>query len=161
MLCLSVSLPGSSRGSGALKVLAIDKSTLPCLTFDGKIMMESKSQIAVAPDGNGSVYGALRGSGVLANMAETKIEYLHAYCVDNCLVHVTDPVFIGYCAQKNADCGTKVVRKNAPDESVSVVCLCNSAFSVVEYSEIDADVAHAINPKHFRLLAARDLILAL
>ncbi|KAF9377222.1 UDP-N-acetylglucosamine pyrophosphorylase, partial [Podila verticillata] len=70
--------------------------TLPCLTFDGKIMMESKSQIVVAPDGNGGVYAILRGSGVLANMAERKIEYLHAYCVDNCLVRVADPVFIGY-----------------------------------------------------------------
>lgn len=121
------------------------------MTFDGKIMMESKSQIAVAPDGNGGVYAALRGTGVLSNMAERKIEYLHAYCVDNCLVRVADPVFIGYCIQKNADCGAKVVRKNAPDEPVGVVCLRNSAFNVVEYSEIDEDVAHAINPKNGQL----------
>ncbi|KAF9353447.1 UDP-N-acetylglucosamine pyrophosphorylase [Mortierella sp. AD094] len=138
-------------GLESSNIVFFEQGTLPCLTFDGKIMMESKSQIAVAPDGNGGVYAALRGTGVLANMAERKIEYLHAYCVDNCLVRVADPVFIGYCIQKNADCGAKVVRKNAPDEPVGVVCLRNAAFNVVEYSEIDEEVAHAVNPKNGQL----------
>ncbi|KAF9435110.1 UDP-N-acetylglucosamine pyrophosphorylase [Entomortierella beljakovae] len=132
-------------------VVFFEQGTLPCMTFDGKIMMESKSQIAVAPDGNGGVYAALRETGALTNMAERKIEYLHAYCVDNCLVRVADPVFIGYCVQKNADCGAKVVRKKSPDEPVGVVCLRNATFNVVEYSEIDDEVAHRINPKNGQL----------
>ncbi|KAG0005581.1 UDP-N-acetylglucosamine pyrophosphorylase [Entomortierella chlamydospora] len=138
-------------GLESSNIVFFEQGTLPCLTFDGKIMMESKSRIAVAPDGNGGVYAALRGTGVLANMAERKIEYLHAYCVDNCLVRVADPVFFGYCVQKNADCGAKVVRKLSPDEPVGVICLRNSAFNVVEYSEIDEEVAHAINPKNGQL----------
>ncbi|KAK3846547.1 MAG: UDP-N-acetylglucosamine diphosphorylase [Linnemannia gamsii] len=132
-------------------VVLFEQGTLPCLTFDGRIMMESKSQIAVAPDGNGGVYAALRGTGVLANMAERKIEYLHAYCVDNGLVRVADPVFMGYCVSKNADCGAKVVRKKSPEEPVGVVCLRNAAFNVVEYSEIDDEVANRINPRNGQL----------
>ncbi|KAF9367134.1 hypothetical protein CPB97_006254, partial [Podila verticillata] len=62
---------------------------------------------------------------------------------------------------RNANCGTKVIHKITPNEPISVVCLCNSAFNVIEYSEINANVAHTINPKHLQLLAARDLILAL
>ncbi|KAG0301982.1 UDP-N-acetylglucosamine pyrophosphorylase [Linnemannia gamsii] len=139
-------------GLSSDNIVFFEQGTLPCLTFDGKIMMESKSQVAVAPDGNGGVYAALRGTGVLANMAERKIEYLNAYCVDNCLVRVADPVFIGYCVSKNADCGAKVVRKSTPDEPVGVVCLRNAAFNVVEYSEIDEDVAQATNPKNGQLL---------
>ncbi|KAG0204130.1 UDP-N-acetylglucosamine pyrophosphorylase [Mortierella sp. GBA30] len=125
--------------------------TLPCLTFDGKIMLESKSQIALAPDGNGGVYAALRETGVLVDMSLRKVEYLHAYCVDNCLVRVADPVFIGYCIQKNADCGAKVVRKKSWNEPVGVVCLRNSEFNVVEYSEIDEEVAQRRNPRNGQL----------
>lgn len=121
------------------------------MTLDGKVMMESQHEVAVAPDGNGGVYAALRSSGVLADMGERNIKYLHVYCVDNCLVRVADPVFIGYCVQKNADCGAKVVRKKSPEEPVGVVCLRNAAFNVVEYSEIDTEVAQRLNPKNGQL----------
>ncbi|KAF9960201.1 UDP-N-acetylglucosamine pyrophosphorylase [Modicella reniformis] len=138
-------------GLDSENIVFFEQGTLPCMTFDGKIMMESKHEVALAPDGNGGVYAALRGSGVLADMTERKIEYLHAYCVDNCLVRVADPVFIGYCVQKNADCGAKVVRKISHDEPVGVVCLRNAEFNVVEYSEIDDEVARRINQKNGQL----------
>lgn len=122
---------------------------LPCLTDDGKIFLDTPSSVAVAPDGNGGLYAALRSPlsssdssrTVLTDLSSRNISYLHAYCVDNCLVRVADPVFLGYCISRQADCGAKVVKKTVPTESVGVVAQRQSKFAVVEYSEISKEMA--------------------
>lgn len=123
--------------------------TLPCLTMDGKVILDAPDHVAVAPDGNGGIYAALRSAldrsdpsrTVLSDLASRKILYVHAYCVDNCLVRVADPVFVGFCLNKQADCAAKVVRKVEPTESVGVVALKGGKYSVVEYSEISSEEA--------------------
>jgi UDP-N-acetylglucosamine/UDP-N-acetylgalactosamine diphosphorylase len=124
---------------------------LPCLTNEGKILLASASAVAVAPDGNGGIYAALRSPlspstpsrTVLSDLDAHGITYLHAYCVDNCLVRVACPIFLGYCIDAKADCGAKVVVKTAPEEAVGVVALKGGKFGVVEYSEIPTDLSEA------------------
>ena len=51
-------------------------------------------------------------------MYQQGIKYLPQYCVDNAVVKVADPVFLGYCIAQGADVGGKALAKVSWDEKV-------------------------------------------
>jgi len=122
-------------------VFVFQQGTLPCFSFEGKMLLATKSELQRAPDGNGGLYRALKNEGVLADMTKRGVEFVQLYCVDNILVRIGDPVFAGYCLSRKADVGNKVVPKGFPSEAVGITCKVNGRYQVVEYSEITENAA--------------------
>ena len=69
------------------------------------------SQVSVAPNGNGGLWSALNTTGVLADMERRGIKLVCSYPVDNILVRVIDPIFVGFTFATKADVACKVVPK--------------------------------------------------
>ncbi|KAM7505675.1 hypothetical protein LguiB_004579 [Lonicera macranthoides] len=135
------------------QVTFFQQGTIPCVSKDGRFIMETPYRVAKAPDGNGGVYSALNSSRLLEDMATRGVRYLDCYGVDNALVRVGDPTFLGYFIDKGVATAAKVVRKAYPQEKVGVFVKRGKGgpLSVVEYSELDPTLASAINQGTGRL----------
>jgi UDP-N-acetylglucosamine/UDP-N-acetylgalactosamine diphosphorylase len=69
----------------APQVSFFSQGTLPCLTDDGKIMLETGFKVGVAADGNGGIYKALQKTGQIAAMRAGGVKYVHCFSVDNAI----------------------------------------------------------------------------
>lgn len=144
-------------GLGRENVIMFQQGMLPCLTEEGKIIMETASRVSMAPDGNGGVYHSLQSSGALQSMKERGVEYLHVFSIDNALVKPADPVFVGYCIEQRADCGIKAVCKAHAHEKVGVVALQGGSPRIIEYSEMTPQMAEQTDAKGMLVYGAANI----
>lgn len=107
----------------------------PAATYNGKVYMEDKHKIATSPNGNGGWFSSLQNAGLLEFIHKNGIQWLNVFAVDNVLQRIADPCFVGATIARNCSVGSKVVRKNDPDEKVGVMCLKDGHPSIVEYYE--------------------------
>lgn len=123
-----------------------------CITFDGKLIIDSENTLSKAPDGNGGIYSALKSSGAIEDMITRGVKHLHIYGIDNVLTKSVDPAFIGLCIQQDVQCGNKVVWRAHKGEKVGVTVNNNGKIKIIEYSEIPAKFADAEDPSTGRLI---------
>ena len=109
---------------------------MPAVDFNGKILLESKSSIAMSPDGHGGSLRALERSGALDLMKRENIDTLSYFQVDNPLIRIIDPAFIGFHVLRGSEMSSKMVPKAYPEEKVGHFCIQNGKLVVVEYSDL-------------------------
>ena len=119
---------------------------LPAVDRAGKFLLETKSRVFTSPNGHGGSLKALRDSGALADMKERGIDVIFYFQVDNPLVEICDPVFLGRHLEARADMSSKVVRKSSWKEKVGVMGLLGGKLAVIEYSDLPEAAARAVLP---------------
>ncbi len=117
----------------------------PSVDFSGKIFMESKSEMAVSPNGNGGWFSSIVRAGLLDEIREKGIEWINVFALDNVLQRIADPMFIGAVISSGMQSGSKVVSKVSPDERVGVLCLEDGKPSIVEYYEMTDEMRNRVN----------------
>lgn len=119
----------------------------PATDYDGHVYMEEKYKISTSPNGNGGWFISLKTAGLTELLHKEGIQWLNIFAVDNVLQRIADPVFVGASIDADVAVGAKVVRKNAPDEKVGVMCLEDGKPSIVEYYELTEEMMYAKNEK--------------
>ncbi|MCE9615691.1 MAG: UDPGP type 1 family protein [Lentisphaerae bacterium] len=118
----------------------------PALSEDGQIILDRPDHIFMSPDGHGGTVSALQASGMLDNMAARGLRVLYYFQVDNPMVDVADPVFLGFHSMHHADISLKVCAKRDPEEKLGVVVEMQGRYAMVEYTELTPSQKHARTP---------------
>ena len=119
----------------------------PAVDRNGKIYMESPCRMSTSPNGNGGWFSSMAKAGLAEQALSWGVEWLNTFAVDNVLQRIADPVFVGAVIKSGKTVGAKVVKKNAPDEKVGVICLEDGHPSIVEYYELTDELMNAKNGK--------------
>ena len=128
-------------------VFIFQQGTLPNFNPEGKLLLADKSTIACSPDGHGGSLRALYQSGALDDMKRRGIEYLSYWQVDNPLINIFDPLFIGLHFLDKAEMSSKALVKSDPKEKVGNFCLVDGRVNVIEYSDMPDELAEKQNPE--------------
>ncbi len=126
-------------------VALFSQGMLPSFDLNGKILLEDKHRLALAPDGHGGSLKSLVASGALKEMESREIEIVSYFQVDNPLVNPLDSLFIGLHAKTGSEMSTKVATKADDFERVGNVCRHEDRVVVVEYTKFPDDLARAKN----------------
>ncbi len=108
----------------------------PGMTAEGKIILDEPGHIFMSPDGHGGLLAALKRSGALADMKKRGIKSVFFFQVDNPLVEIADPAFIGYHALERSDYSLKLCAKREPKEKVGMPMKFGDSYRMVEYTEM-------------------------
>jgi UDP-N-acetylglucosamine/UDP-N-acetylgalactosamine diphosphorylase len=128
-------------------LLIFCQGTMPAVdAATGKVLLESPGRVAVSPDGHGGMLAALAASGGLDDAERRGIRHLFYFQVDNPLIDICAPEFIGYHILANSELTTQVIAKRDPFDKVGNVVDVDGRLHVIEYSDLPEDVARRENP---------------
>ena len=134
------------------------QNMIPSLDLEGKLILSETNRIFMNPDGHGGSLTALRTSGALKKLQELKIETLSYFQVDNPLVKIIDPVFIGFHVMNQADISSKALKKLYPEEKTGIfVQFSNGTLGIVEYSDMPEDKINAKDARWRRFSTPRQI----
>lgn len=121
------------------------QSMLPTLTLDGKLILQDKNSLFLNPDGHGGILKALLKTGLIDRMLSDGIKYLSYFQVDNPLIMMADPYFIGYHIISGSDVSTKVIPKKTPEEKLGAIGRQNNVNKIIEYSDLSDELMYSKN----------------
>ena len=121
------------------------QGTMPAIGYDGKLLLSAKDSLALSPDGHGGTLLALRKSGALARMEAEGTDVISYFQVDNPLVKMCDPLFIGLHELEHSEMSAIMLAKTGPFEKLGNFCVADGRLRIIEYSDLPESLAEKRN----------------
>ncbi len=129
-------------GLPAEDVVFFRQGTMPALDLEtGKLLMEAPGRLFTGPNGHGGTLTALEEHGLLDRLRGQGVCHIFYFQVDNPLVKVADPAFLGRHLAADAEVSSKVVAKNSPTDRLGNMVLIDGRCGIIEYSDLPEELA--------------------
>lgn len=129
-------------GLNKKNVFFFKQNTLPLISNEGEVLVDENYEIKKASDGNGGVYKALKNADLFNEMKQKDIKWVYVCGVDNIMVKMIDPLFLGLTIQSGLKCASKSVKKAYPEEKVGIFCKKNGKPATIEYIDMSDEMIH-------------------
>jgi UDP-N-acetylglucosamine/UDP-N-acetylgalactosamine diphosphorylase len=130
-------------GLGRENVYFFQQGTMPAVDIaTGRLLLEAPGVLFSSPNGHGGTITALYETGVLDEIARRGVRHVFYFQVDNPLVKIGDPVFLGRHIALRSEASSKAIAKAYPKEKMGVLALIDGRCGIVEYSDLPDDLAH-------------------
>ena len=115
--------------------------SLPVLDDQGQLILCEPDRVFASPDGHGGAIRVLETSGIAAAWEGRGVTTVCTLQVDNPLLRIVDPDFVGRLWMGEAELATKVILKERPEQKLGVIVRVGGRPAIVEYSEISREDA--------------------
>jgi UDP-N-acetylglucosamine/UDP-N-acetylgalactosamine diphosphorylase len=133
----SFGLPGD-------EVSFFQQGTMPALDLKtGRLLLEEPGGLFLSPNGHGGTLTGLADRGLLDRLHGGGVRHIYYFQVDNPLVRIGDPAFLGKHIAERAEVSSKVIPKKTPEEKLGLFVLVDGRLTIIEYSDIPEAMARA------------------
>lgn len=126
---------------GCDTVVLFAQGTMPAIDFNGRLLLETPSGLALSPDGHGGSIKALIASGAARELKRLGVDHISYFQVDNPLVEPADPLFLGLHDLMGSDMSSRSLTKTGPFEKLGNFVLAGDRLTIIEYSDLPAERA--------------------
>ena len=128
-------------GLGKENLQFFTQGVMPATDFDGNLLLASQDNLALSPNGHGGSLKALIDSGSITDMAQRGVEHVSYFQVDNPLVSIINPLFIGLHDLQTSDMSSRSLTKTGPFEKLGNFVSTGDRISIIEYSDLPEEKA--------------------
>lgn len=125
-------------------VRLFEQGTMYAVDADSfEILLESPGRVFTGPDGHGGMLAALVKTGCLADATARGVDTFFYGQIDNPLLMVCDPEFLGCHELSQSQLSSQAVAKTDPAERVGVFVNVNGQLRIIEYIDLPTELASA------------------
>lgn len=116
------------------------QSELPIIDISGNLILEEIYKVKEASNGNGDVFNSMKINGILDNMKKKNIKWVSFCGVDNVILDIVDPLFLGLTIAHNKLIASKTLFKKDVNDKDWIFVRKNNKPAIIDCNYLSPEM---------------------